>query len=108
MEARRPNNRASAEYAPGPRSVSAVASSIVKIQIMPQESGPISRLARAAAPAMTDKNGVKKPMLSDIDTNKMPAKIRGAEDTPKRLTQLMSSIAATEILKSNKANPGPP
>jgi len=72
------------------------------------ERGPIRKLARAAATATTDKNGVKKPMLRDIDVSKMPAKIRGAEETPKRLAKLMRKTAATEILKSNKARPGPP
>ena len=108
METRNPNKRASTEYAPGPRSVSAAASSTVKIQMKSPERKPISKLAMAAAPAITDKNGVKKPMIRAIDINKIAAKIRGAEDTPKRLAKLMRKTAATEILKSNKANPGPP
>ena len=65
-------------------------------------------MAIAATHAITDRYGVKNPILRDIDINKAPTEIRGAEDTPKRLATLMRKIAATEILKSNKARPGPP
>jgi hypothetical protein len=62
----------------------------------------------ATAQAIRDKYGVRKPIVSEMNINEAPVKIKGAEDTPKRLAKLMRKIAATEILRSNNARPGPP
>jgi hypothetical protein len=40
------------------------------------EWGPISKFATADAHTITDRKGVKKPILRDIDINKTPAKSR--------------------------------
>jgi hypothetical protein len=105
---RRPNKRASREYAPGPRSASAAASNIGKTEIRLPEWEPINRFATADAQAITAKNGVKKPILRDRAINKAHAKSRYMEDTPGRFAAFIRKVAATEILSSNNANPGPP
>src|ERR1700755_2259456 len=98
-ETRRPNNRASTEYAPGPRSASASSSSMGMTQT--SSRAPKNRLAMATAQAIRDKYGVRKPIVSEMNINEAPVKTKGAEDTPKRLAKLMRKIAATEILRSN-------
>ena len=105
---RRPNNLASTEYAPGPRSASAAASNIRKTQMKLPELKPISRLATPAAHAITDIKGVRNPTTSKIEINSTPAKSRGAEDTPNLFAKFMSKVAATEVLRRNSAKPGPP
>ena len=105
---RRPNKRASSEYAPGPRSASAAASNIGKTEIRLPEWEPINRFATADAQAITAKNGVKNPILRDSAINKTHVKSRYMEGTPGRFAKFIRKAAATEILRSNKAKPGPP
>ena len=101
-----PNNLASNEYAPGPRSASAAASKMWNTLIRLPAWGPISRLATADTHAIIDRNGVKKPTARDI--NKAPAKSRWIEDTPDRVAAFIKKIAATEARRSNNARPGAP
>ena len=108
MITRRPNNLASTEYAPGPRSASAAASNMEKRPMRAPELGPISKFAAANAHAITDRNGVKKPIARDIDINKAPARSRWMEDEPVRFTAFIKKAAATEMRRSNNASPGPP
>ena len=56
----------------------------------------------------SDKSGVRKPIVSDTDINKIPAKRMWEEDPPDRLTASIRKIVATEIRSSNNARPGPP
>jgi hypothetical protein len=53
--------------------------------------------------AITARNGVKKPILNDMDINKAPGKNRGEEE----FAAIIRIIAATEILRSNNPSPGP-
>lgn len=108
---RRPNNLASTEYAPGPSSASATASHMWKTFMMFPELKPISKFATADTSATTDRYGVKKPMLSDIDTNRIAATSKWIEGTRELVAvfiALITKTAATEILRSNNARPGPP
>jgi hypothetical protein len=65
----------------------------------------------ADAHAITDRNGVKKPILNETEIReitKTPATIRGVEDKSERFAAFIRKIAATEIRRSNNARPGRP
>jgi hypothetical protein len=57
---------------------------------------------------MTDKTGVRKPMASEMDINKIPAIRMGEEDQVERPMASIRKVAATEIRSSSNARPGPP
>ena len=105
---RRPNSLASNEYAPGPSNATATESNMEKTKIKLLEGGPTTRPATAAARVTTDKYGVKKPITRDADTNKATAKSSGVEVTRGRFAAFIRKVAATEILNSSNATPGPP
>ena len=65
-------------------------------------------MATAAAQAITDRNGVKKPIHREMETNKTPAKSRYLENRSKQFAALIKKIAATEMRRRTNANPGHP
>jgi hypothetical protein len=62
----------------------------------------------AKAQAITDKYGVRKPIINEAEINKTLANSRRDEGKPQHFAALISKIAATEILRSNNAKPGAP
>ena len=106
---RRPNRRASSEYAPGPSSASAAASNMAGKKYGLPEWGPTRKFATADKQVSTDVTGVKKPIVRNVAISKTTARSRFEEKTPARFALAFKRrIDATEIRRSTKATPGPP
>ena len=70
---RRPNKRASSEYAPGPRSPSAAESRTRSTKTRLSDGRPMRRALAADIHTANDRRGVRKPMVRKLDVNKVAA-----------------------------------
>jgi hypothetical protein len=107
---RKPNNRASTEYAPGPRKKSAADVSILRIKtILPGSAR--KRFATAVTQATTASTDVKNPMHRDNEISAISPTVtqyRVGEEKLKRWVTFRANMAAVAILKSRSPTPGPP
>ena len=69
---------------------------------------PIKAFTAAAKQTMTERIGVKKPILSEMEISKATTNSKGVEDIPKRFAAVIKNVAATDTLNSNRAIPGAP
>lgn len=106
---RRPNKRASTEYAPGPSKASAAAfrKREAKTSSSRREAPP-KIFTSAYAQTTKERYGVRKPMVSANAISVATMKIRWMVDKSVRFATINTKVAATEIRSSNKPIPGPP
>jgi hypothetical protein len=79
-----------------------------KIQMRLPGEGAINALTAPAKQTITERIGVKKPMLSEIEISKATTNNKGVEDIPNRFAAAIRNVAATDILRSSRAIPGAP
>jgi hypothetical protein len=78
-----------------------------KIQMRLPGEGAINALT-AAKQTITERIGVKKPMLREMEISKATTNNKGVEDIPNRFAAAIRNVAATDILRSSRAIPGAP
>jgi len=106
---RRPNNRASIEYAPGPSRASAAEfkKREAKSRTSTWTLAP-KRLTSAYTHATNERYGVSNPMARHKTITKAPTKRGWTEDISVRFATINTKVAATEIRSTNRPMPGPP
>src|SRR5258708_16589883 len=105
---RRPNSRASSEYAPGPRNVIAAAFRLDKL-INRQSAWPeVNKLASSNAQAATDTIGVRSPRPKSRLCTTEARSITGVKDELGQWEPVSRMDAAREILRISNATPGAP
>ena len=79
-----------------------------KIQMRFPGAEALNAFPAAAKQTITERIGVKKPMLSEMEISQATTNNKGVEDIPNRFTAAIRNVAATDILRSSRAIPGAP